>query len=71
MDDFEKLFPLCKEYNPKLYEEALHHFLVMKGVSEKIGIPLEELVDFFYKGKLRFEVIKQQEEVLQEYVYSD
>lgn len=71
MKEFEKLFPLCKEYNPELYNETLHHFLVMREVSEKISIPLDELIQFFYKGKLRLDVIKEQEEVLKDYVDND
>lgn len=67
MEDFEKLFPLCKEYNRKLYDETLHHYLVVQGVSEKIGVPIEELIEFCYKCKLRLELIQDQEEVLKEY----
>ena len=67
MKDFEKLFPLCKEHNRKLYDETLHHYLVIQGVSEKIGVPIEELIEFCYKCKLRLELIQDQEEVLKEY----
>ena len=67
MKDFEELFPLCKKHNRKLYDETLHHYLVMQGVSEKIGVPVEELIEFCYKCKLRLELIQNQEEVLKEY----
>ncbi len=71
MKDFEQLYPLCKELSPELYQRTLHHYLVMKGVSESIDIPFEELVEFFYIGKSRLDVIKEQEEVLKDYVNSD
>ena len=67
MKDFEKLFPLCKKYNRKLYDETLHHYLVIQGVSDKMGVPIEELIEFCYKCKLRLELIQNQEEVLKEY----
>lgn len=64
IEDLEKSFPLCKECNPALYEEVCQHMLIMMEVSKRMGVPLEELLEFFYKGKLKLEVIKEQEEVL-------
>lgn len=62
--DLAKIFPCCKECNPELYEEVCQHVLIMTEVSKRISIPLDELIEFFYKGKLKLEVIKEQEEVL-------
>ena len=66
MKEFEEKFPLCKTNNKELYDSVLHHYLVMKSVSRRIKVPLEELMDFFYRGKLQLEVIKEQEEVLKD-----
>lgn len=64
IEGLEKEFPLCKECNPALYEEVCQHMLIMREVSNRMGVPLEELIEFFYKGKLKLDVIKEQEEVL-------
>lgn len=68
MKDLQEMFPLCQEHNPELFEEVHHHVMVMEEVSNKMSIPLEELIEFFYKGKLKLECIQEQEEVLRKYV---
>ena len=68
MKDLQEMFPLCQEHNPELFEEVRHHVMVMEEVSNKMSIPLEELIEFFYKGKLKLECIQEQEEVLRKYV---
>lgn len=64
MEELEEAFPLCKNHNEELYRDVLHHYKVMLEVSTRMNIPVEELMDFFYKGKLKMEFIKEQEEVL-------
>lgn len=64
LDDY---FPLCKQYNSDLFNEVQHCYLIMTEVSNKMNVPLEEMLEFFYKGKLKLELIKEQEEVLQNY----
>lgn len=57
-------YPLCRKYNPELYEEVVMHNMIMEEVAKKMNVPLEELVEFFYKGKIKLELINEQEEVL-------
>ena len=61
-------YPMCAEHNKVLFNEMVHHSLIMENAAESLGVPVSELIDFFYKGKLKLELIKEQEEVLQEYV---
>ena len=68
MKDLESLFPNCREHQTALYQEVEHQYMVMEEVSRKMSIPVEELIEFFYKGKLKLEALKEQEEVLKNYV---
>lgn len=61
-------FPYCEEYNNELYTDVMQHVKIMESTAEKVGIPLEELINFFYKGKMKLDLIKEQEEVLSDYV---
>lgn len=65
--DIEEKFPMCKEHNPALFEEVAHSLLIMCEVSEKMNVPMEEMMEFFYKGKLKLDLIKEQEEELEKY----
>lgn len=66
MKDFEKRmteeFPNVKKYDKCLFEDYMHHLLIMEQVSKKIEIPLDELIDFFYKGKIKKDLIQREEE---------
>ena len=46
-------FPNVKEYDTRLFESYLHHRMVMEEIADNIAVPLEELIDFFYKGKIQ------------------
>lgn len=67
LENLEKVFPLCREHNPELFEEVSQSILIMTEVSGRLKIPLCELIEFFYKGKLKIELIKEQEEALKNY----
>ena len=54
-------FPNVKEYDTRLYESYLHHRMIMEEIAENIAIPLEELIDFFYKGKIQKDLIEREE----------
>ena len=54
-------FPNVKQYDAVLYESYLHHRLIMEEIADKMAIPLEELIDFFYKGKIQKDLIEREE----------
>ena len=66
-ESLKELYPCCYESNKGLFDEVAHHILIMQEVSCKMGVPLEELIEFFYKGKLKLDCINEQEEVLKQY----
>lgn len=63
----EQRFPLCRIHNPELYDEVASHIMIMDEVAKKMNVPVEELMEFFYKGKLKLDLINKQEEVLKNY----
>lgn len=62
--EIEEAFPLCMEHNPDLFNNVCYHLLIISEVAEKINIPLEEMLEFFYNGKIKLDILKEQEEVL-------
>lgn len=60
-------YPLSKKNNPELFYDICQHALILCDVAERVQVPMEELIEFFYKGKLKFDLINEQEEVLREY----
>ena len=57
-------YPLiCKE-NKELFDDVCHHVIVMQDASEKLGVPFEEVMEFFYKGKIKLDLIKRKENEL-------
>lgn len=56
-------YPHVKEVNPGLFDDYLHHYMVMEQVSDKIAIPLDELMCFFYKGKIKQDLMEREEYV--------
>ena len=54
-------FPNVKEYDTRLFESYLHHRMVMEEIADNIAVPLEELIDFFYKGKIQKDLIEREE----------
>lgn len=65
MKDFEKImkerFPMVKKYDTVLFEDYMHHQLVMEQIAKKMCVPLEELMYFFYKGKIKRDLIEREE----------
>ena len=54
-------FPNVKEHDIRLYESYLHHRMIMEEIADDIAIPMEELIDFFYKGKIQKDLIEREE----------
>lgn len=71
MLEIEEAFPLCRTHNKELFDEVAQHILIMSEVSKKVKVPIEELVEFFYRGKLKMDLIREQEEVLKQYEQGD
>lgn len=67
MENMVQDFPLCQEYNVELFCEVSHHMLIMQNAADKLEVPLEELIEFFYKGKIKLDTIREQEEVLRKH----
>lgn len=61
-ESLEKKYPMVKKYDSCLFEDYLHHLMIMLQVSERIDIPLEELMSFFYKGKIKLDLLEREEE---------
>lgn len=57
-------YPLCKKSNPELFYDVCQYSLIIYDVAERVQVPMEELIEFFYKGKIKLDLIKEQEEVL-------
>lgn len=65
MKDLEKImrkeFPMVEKYDEVLFEDYMHHRLVMEQIAKKMSVPIEELIDFFYKGKIKRDLIEREE----------
>ncbi|MEG1519327.1 MAG: hypothetical protein RR313_11020 [Anaerovoracaceae bacterium] len=64
IEELKETYPLCCEHNTALFEEVCQHVLIMEEVCEKINVPLEEVVEFFYNGKIKLNFIEEQEKEL-------
>lgn len=61
-ESLEQKYPMVKKYDCCLFEDYLHHLMIMQQVSERIEIPMDELMTFFYKGKIKQDLVEREEE---------
>lgn len=54
-------YPMVEKYDEVLFEDYMHHRLVMEQIAKKMSVPVEELMDFFYKGKIKKDLIEREE----------
>lgn len=54
-------YPNVKKYDKELFYDYCHHRLVMEQISKKMNVPIDELMDFFYKGKIKSDLIEREE----------
>lgn len=65
-EEFEKRYPLCLKFNKEMYNDVFEYYLIMSTVSDKMKIPVEELISFFSKGGNKLGELSKQEEAYKE-----
>ncbi len=57
----EKRYPMVSSFDAALLDDMVCQELLIKQISSRIEIPSEELIDFFYKAKIRMDLIERKE----------
>lgn len=60
----EEKYPLCHRENRAMFDDMLHHVVIMEDAASKLNVPVEELMDFFCSGREKINSIKECEESL-------
>ena len=60
-EELTKVYPFVGEYDNELIEDMICQEILIQQVEYRTGIPAEELINFFYKAKLRRELIERKE----------
>lgn len=56
-----KEYPNVEKYDKMLFEDYMHHRLIMEQIAKKLSVPIDELMQFFYKGYIKKDLIDREE----------
>lgn len=54
-------YPNVEKYDKILFEDYIHHRLIMEQIAKKLSVPVEELMLFFYKGYIKKDLMDREE----------
>lgn len=54
-------YPNVEKYDKILFEDYIHHRLIMEQIAKKLSVPIDELMLFFYKGYIKKDLIDREE----------
>lgn len=54
-------YPNVEKYDKILFEDYIHHRLIMEQIAKKLSVPIDELMLFFYKGYIKKDLMDREE----------
>lgn len=54
-------YPNVEKYDKILFEDYIHHQLIMEQIAKKLSVPVDELMLFFYKGYIKKDLMDREE----------
>ena len=54
-------YPNVEKYDKILFEDYIHHRLIMEQIAKKLSVPVDELMLFFYKGYIKKDLMDREE----------
>lgn len=54
-------YPNVEKYDKMLFEDYIHHRLIMEQIAKKLSVPIDELMLFFYKGYIKKDLMDREE----------
>lgn len=54
-------YPNVEKYDKILFEDYIHHLLIMEQIAKKLSVPIDELMLFFYKGYIKKDLMDREE----------